>query len=149
MEGNEGYNWVSVTDANTGKQKRIGVHRLVAEAFVDIPVDKKHLKLEPNHKNGIKVDNDPNNLEWVTRSENIKHAYSTGLKKPSHNTLPEKLLKSKKVKATNTITGEVIQANSAKELSEKIDVPVRTVQYNAFDRKKPGIVKGFLIEEEL
>lgn len=55
------------------KDKRIPIrlHRLVA-LF--------HLKdfnfaLEVNHKNGIKTDNNVNNLEMVTRSQNCKHSW--------------------------------------------------------------------------
>ena len=33
-----------------------------------------------NHKNGNKKDNRPENLEMATYSENLKHAYRTGLK---------------------------------------------------------------------
>lgn len=51
------------------------VHRIVAEAFLpDYDED-----LEINHKNGNKHDNRPENLEIVTRKENIAHARNTGL----------------------------------------------------------------------
>ena len=52
------------------------VHRLVALAFCN-----GHSEgLTVNHKDGNKLNNRFDNLEWVTYSENIKHAYSTGLK---------------------------------------------------------------------
>ena len=51
------------------------IHKLVANAFVD---GKKEW-LEVNHINGIKSDNKAENLEWVTRSQNLIHAVKTGL----------------------------------------------------------------------
>ena len=54
------------------------VHRLVAEAFVDGYRE----GLQVNHINGCKTRNDAGNLEWVTYSENLLHAYETGLREP-------------------------------------------------------------------
>jgi hypothetical protein len=62
--------------SKNGKTKTIMAHRLVAQAFLPNPKNKKTI----NHINGIKTDNRVDNLEWNTHSENITHAFRTGLK---------------------------------------------------------------------
>ena len=77
---NNGYLEVSLT-ISTRSSKSFYIHRLVAMSFIgDIP---KGYCI--NHKNGIKSDNSLANLEIVTYSENMKHAYDNGLNKPPVN----------------------------------------------------------------
>ena len=72
-----GYLYVYLYKENGKEKKKMYVHRLVAEAFIPNPNNYKEI----NHKSGIKTENCVDNLEWVTRSENIKHAYKNGLEK--------------------------------------------------------------------
>ena len=61
-----------------GKSRAIGYHRLKMMVFY--PVENME-KLEVNHIDGDRNNNDFSNLEWVTPSENVLHAFKTGLKK--------------------------------------------------------------------
>jgi hypothetical protein len=76
----QGYQRVNLYVGNY-KTKTIKVHRLVAETFIDNIENKKDV----NHIDGIKSNNNISNLEWCTRSENIKHAFRIGLKKITQN----------------------------------------------------------------
>ena len=62
-----------------GTEKRFRVHTLVIEAFIS---KKPFTKAQVNHKDGIKTNNHPDNLEWCTNSENQKHAIRLGLSNP-------------------------------------------------------------------
>lgn len=74
----QGYLALQLYKNNEGKN--FHVHRLVAEAFIPNPENKRTV----NHKNGDKHDNRVENLEWTTYSENNVHAYQTGLNDSSH-----------------------------------------------------------------
>lgn len=70
---NSGYSIAHLWQNN--KRKAITVHRLVAMAFLP-NVDNKPVI---NHKDGNKQNNAVSNLEWASQSENMKHAFSSGL----------------------------------------------------------------------
>ena len=62
---------------NGKKKKGKLVHRLVAQVFIPNPNNYEQV----DHLNGNKLDNNVNNLEWVTPKENTNRAWSKGLAK--------------------------------------------------------------------
>lgn len=73
--GDNGHGYLYVNLSVKNKTKSFYVHRLVAIAFIENPLDKKTV----NHVNGNKSDNSIENLEWATQSENSQHGFDTGL----------------------------------------------------------------------
>lgn len=66
----QGYHTIKFTHLD-GRQLNKGIHRMVAETFFPI---KNQKFLEVNHINGDKSNNSVENLEWMTREENLQHA---------------------------------------------------------------------------
>lgn len=58
-------------------KQRHAVHRIVCRAFHGMPEEEPG---EVNHINGVKSDNRAENLIWVTRSQNHRHAADLGLR---------------------------------------------------------------------
>lgn len=74
FDSSKGYMMIGLNMAD-GVRRNKGVHVLVAEAFLPKPENKPIV----HHKDTNKTNNRINNLEWVTNSENMKHAFADGL----------------------------------------------------------------------
>lgn len=71
----QGYEQVCVSLGSTEQKKVFKIHKAVAETFIPNPNGNP----EVNHIDGNKINNKASNLEWVTGSENVRHAYDNGL----------------------------------------------------------------------
>lgn len=112
------YLFVTLFDKESN-YKHMYIHRLVAEAFLNNPKNKKTV----NHINGDKTDNYIANLEYSTISENVQHAYDSGLRK-------------RKISNEDAIfIKENYPRFTQKELAELFDVTRTTIQYTLNKRK--------------
>ena len=102
--GSSGYLHIDLH--KNGKSKTRAVHRLVAEAFLPNP---KGLP-QVNHIDELKDNNELANLEWCTREYNVNHG--TRNKRMAQ-------AQSKKVRAVNAKTGDVVEFNSTAAAGRK------------------------------
>lgn len=98
------------------------VHQAVAKLFL---YDSYKEGYEVNHKDGNKQNNHYENLEWVTKSYNQKHAFENVLKDNCYGTfILEKLPEEHKKKISNSLKGkkhsESRVLNRSKKLMKKI-----------------------------
>lgn len=78
--------WVAnisfIDDEGERYDRIMKVHRLMGMVFMPIEgrvTEADYKDLEINHLDGDKANDSLNNLEWSTRSGNMRHAYDTGL----------------------------------------------------------------------
>jgi len=115
-----------VTLSNGSKHKKVLVHRLVAHYFIGLcPEDK-----EVNHKDGNKENPYVDNLEYVTSSENLRHAYKTGLRTIGEDHCKAKL-KDKEIKEIRKLykTGKYFQREIAERFHIAASMVSRIVRY--------------------
>lgn len=70
----KGYHRIQLV--KNGKKENKFIHTLVAECFIGT----RSNNYQVNHKDGIKINNIVSNLEWITPSQNLQHAYDNKLK---------------------------------------------------------------------
>ena len=100
------HGYVCVHLYSGGKQTRAvkTIHKLVAQAFVTNP----HNCCEVNHKNFLRRDNRAENLEWVTRKENVAHALAAGRRvKPEKRVMGINLRTKETVRFESQIAAEI------------------------------------------
>lgn len=115
------YGYANIILSKNKKTKYYKIHRLVAQAFIPNIENKPFI----NHKDGNKLNNNVNNLEWCTAKENTKHAFENNLiviKKGKENHMygkcGDKHWNSKKV--INIETGKIY--NSFGEVARELNI---------------------------
>ena len=98
--------YLQVTLYKDGVSKHKMIHRLVADAFIANPKS----FLEVNHLDEVKTNNELSNLEWCTSGHNVNHGTRNERSGQAQ---------SKKVRAVNAKTGEVVTFNSTAEAGRK------------------------------
>lgn len=142
-------------------------HKLVAESFLENPENKPVV----NHKDGNKLNNIVQNLEWNTVSENNIHAYETGLKEKTNGTkiqynfdLKEEIWKpykdtvyliSNKGRARNAKTNNLLKGKVTKDgyvewcmilNNKKRSLLAHRIVYDVFSSE--GLLEGLIINHK-
>lgn len=104
--------YYAYTFCQNGIRKNLKIHRLVALYFVENPNNYPYV----NHKDGNKLNNNINNLEWCTPKYNDNHARKNGLKKQN-----------KPIIAENILTNEVIIFDSISECGSILGINKGTI----------------------
>lgn len=116
-----------------GKPVRKGIHRLIALTFLRHPIDCDHLVI--NHKDGNPLNNVLSNLEWCTYSDNISHAYETGLREENVAVI-----------AKSTATGKCYEFRSFGEAARFIGATPPALHYWMTGRRDICPYKGYLFK---
>lgn len=121
--------YLRVTLLDNGRHN-VSVHRLVVLSFLDVELD----DLEVNHIDGDTFNNCLWNLEPVTKTENVMHAFETGLQ--------DKNVMFQPTRIRNADTGETFRSTS--EAARSVNVTPQRIAYAV--RTPNSKVKGYNFE---
>jgi hypothetical protein len=110
------YGYRRVIIYENGKRKKHLVHRLVVEKYISNPNQLPQV----NHKDGNKLNNNVENLEWVTAKENIQHAIKLGLRTAGNEKITEKQVKEIR---------KLFEIKSMKEIAEMYNVSLSCIKH--------------------
>jgi hypothetical protein len=122
------------------KTKRVTLHRIIANAFIPNPQNKPCV----NHKDGNKLNNSIENLEWVTRSENTRHAYKNNLIPNGENHPKSKLTNSQVI----DIYKRVYSGETCIKLSKEFNVHPETITNIKFKRMWKNVLNKTALNNE-
>jgi hypothetical protein len=133
---NSGYWFVNI------KGKGYFVHRAICFAFIEKIEGKDFV----NHKDGNKLNNDLSNLEWCTKSFNLRHAYDNGLKKYKPLHYKGKFGKDHNRSKAVICVESGIEYGSMSEASRELKIHVSSVHWS-IKHKKPIFGMHFEIKQ--
>lgn len=134
-----GYMYNELT--NSEGRKKFLVHRLVAETYIPNPNNLTQV----NHKNGVRTDNRLENLEWVSCSDNHKHAFRVLGKKANKTNLGNTGGKSASAKVVLQYDKEgnfIAEYAATTEAAEILNISAKTISKCALGNLKT--YKGFI-----
>lgn len=141
--GEHGYKYYRLSINNT--KKMFYAHRLVAEHFIPNPDNKPVV----NHKDGNKLNNDVNNLEWVTYSENTKHWKDSSTKKRVQTEYYTEDLENEEWKEIQDFPNYLISSHGRirHKIKNNLLHPSLTCGYYKVRLSHNGIVKDFMVHK--
>ncbi len=115
-----GYQVLGIRDPITNEYRDVGVHWLVANAWVNLNQNNEAVTV--NHKDTNKLNNNASNLEWVTYKNNVVHAKEHGI-----------IGKEVCVKLSNIRSNEVVYFDNMTAAASYLDVDVSAIKSAKFN----------------
>lgn len=114
-----------------GKRYYKHLHRILAEAFIPNPNNLRTV----NHIDGDKLNNNLDNLEWMTDEEQQRHAFRMGLKKNS------KFLSDEDVERIYDMY--FLEHITPKKISERLNKPFGTVRKICYGERCKSLLSEY------